>query len=432
MKRISILACILGLCFISTAWAQQVVMPHAGRSAARHRALKVTPSFTRAQNLQRRIAVANPAHHGKVWDLGTYNNGAWVWPSGTNDFGVVVGFGDDGNGNQHPLAVPLFGPHAGQWFDLLTLGGEVTYFDEPVNQIADTGLVVGYSAKSDGYVHGFAWTEKSEMVDLGTLADIGYPAYNSSYGTDVNKLGTVIVGWSGIETSCIFLCAPLPPEGYTLPVVWTPKMEWKPEGMSTTWKIQKLSTKGYEDFTYWAAYKLNDVGQITGFVSNNDYSVTVAILWNPRSDGKGWKDPMPLPVPDSMFYTPFAINDRGEIAGAVSTPDGIWLPRLWKPLNQARTKYTKPIALATPEGFSNGWVSGINNLGDMVGELWGDAGDQAIRWTTWDSTFAEVIGFPGDGSSAASVSDTRIAVGMYYLCPDETCGGYRGAAVQLH
>jgi len=242
------------------------------------------------------------------------------------------------------------------------------------------------------------------------------------------------LGWSGIETSCVFYCSPPPPpNGQTLPVVWTPKTEWKPEGMSTTWKIKRLSTKGYEDLHYWDAISVNVYGQIIGNAYNSDYSVFVPILWNPRSDGKGWKDPMQLPVlQDSLQYVPWAINDKGEIAGFASNSDGsIWLPRLWRPLNRARSSYGDPIELAIPDGFSYGLADGINNLGDIVGELWGDAGNQAFRWTTHDLSYAEVIGFPGDVSGAVSVSDTRIAVGMYLLCPDGTCGDYRAAAAQL-
>ena len=66
-----------------------------------------------------------------------------------NDLGVIVGRGDvppigpDGVGYTHTLAVPLFGPHAGKWIDLGTLGGEQPKgWEEPNNDISNTGLVV--------------------------------------------------------------------------------------------------------------------------------------------------------------------------------------------------------------------------------------------------------------------------------------------------
>ena len=60
-------------------------------------------------------------------------SGNWVHPADLvssehiNDLGVIVGRGDvpDSNGvlSNHTLIVPLFGPHAGEWYDLGTLGG---------------------------------------------------------------------------------------------------------------------------------------------------------------------------------------------------------------------------------------------------------------------------------------------------------------------
>ena len=101
-------------------------------------------------------------------------------------FGVAVAQGDLPDGSTHNLAVPLLGPHAGEWIDLGTLGGAQSGWDEGLVTISDTGLIVGHSASTDqNRPHGVVWSEKSGMVDLGTLADIGYTAYNSSYAAGV-------------------------------------------------------------------------------------------------------------------------------------------------------------------------------------------------------------------------------------------------------
>ena len=195
MKRINILALILGACFAS-AWAQQDAgKPRSGKHPLlRHRivnGMAKAPGAAAAANL-------------KTWDLGHYPGGTWAQLGDINDFGVAVGIGDVLDGFTHTLSVPVFGPHAGKWIDLGTLGGTTSGGEdgEPVNRISNTGLIVGHSATAEGHVHAFAWTEKSGMVDLGTLADIGYPDYNSSYAVGTNKLGTLIVGWSGVEVSC--------------------------------------------------------------------------------------------------------------------------------------------------------------------------------------------------------------------------------------
>ena len=61
----------------------------------------------------------------------------------------------------------------------------------------------------------------------------------------------------------------------------------------------------------------------------------------------------------------------------------------------------------------------------MTGELWGDAGDQAFRWSTKDPNFVEMLGFPGDWSWSFGVSNTRIAVVTYggASCTAGSCGG---------
>ena len=184
------------------------------------------------------------AQQVKVSDLGHYPGGTWADPRDINNFGLAVGYGDLPDGYTRPLGVSVFGPRAGKWFDLGTLGGTATGWEEGVISVSDTGMIVGHSAFRDNdRAHAFVWTEKSGMVDLGTLADIGYPTYNSSYAYGVNKQGTLIVGWSGVEESCI-TCAP------TLPVVWTPSVVWRNGQAVTRWTMQKLDTGGFDEMTW--------------------------------------------------------------------------------------------------------------------------------------------------------------------------------------
>jgi hypothetical protein len=150
---------------------------------------------------------------------------------------------------------------------------------------------------------------------------------------------------------------------------------------------------------------------------------------------------MPLPPSSSYpFSDPYAINERGEMVGQVG-PIG-WntiLPAFWKPLDKKRTTYSQPIVLPVPEGgFTNCWVVGINDLGDMVGQCWNDDDslDLPVRWSTKDLTFAEIINFPADWGFAWGVNDNRIAAVTYTggkKCSagvpwTYTCGG----AIQLH
>jgi len=422
MKHITILAWILCACLVSTAGAQQVTS-HAKTHPLRHHAVnRMGPSG----HISNPYLVQSNDSQNKVWELETYSGGTWASMGDVNDFGVAVAQGDLPDGSTHNFAVPVFGRHAGEWIDLGTLGGTESGWEEGLVTISDTGLVVGHDASTDqNRPYGIAWTEKTGMVDMGTLADVGYPKYNSSYAAGVNKMGTLIVGWSGVEQSCIG-CAP------TLPVVWTPTVVWKNGQMAPKWKIHKLDTAGFGVITKWYAWAVNDFGQIVG-EGSGDNGEFVGVLWTPLQNGEWKLTPLPA-VTDYPASEPFNINDRGEISGDIEPADGsVWLPAFWKPLDRSRKTYRNPIVLPMPEGgFANCYTDGINELGDLTGECWGDGGDQAVRWATKDTTFTQVLGFPADWSWSFRVNNNRIAAITYGggdKCPaGNSCAG----AIQFH
>jgi uncharacterized membrane protein len=404
MKRVSILACVVGVCFVATAWAEQP-------------GVAVSRSFNAPAR----------ARHAKIWELGTYPGGTWFATWRINDLGVVVGRGDvppvgaDGVGDTHTLAVPLFGERAGEWIDLGTLGGEEPKGrEEPFADISNTGLVVSHSTAPDGWAHGVAWTRETGMVDLGTLADTGdprYASYNTSYAMATNKLGTLIAGMSGVDET-----------PWLAPVIWTPA-KVRMNGRSVTrWKIRKLATATLPDLTGWDVWGVNNRGQILGSAYDAGFTTVVGVLWNPRPDGRGWGEPISLPaLPFYPLTNAYGINDKGEIVGAAISPDtGIWLSVLWQPLDKKRTTYSPAIALPLPAGFTSCDCVGLNELGDLVGDCWNDVEDRPARWTTKDLTFAEIIGFPGTWGFSWGVNNNRIAAVTYSggeNCPLDWCGG---------
>jgi probable HAF family extracellular repeat protein len=432
MKRISILTCILGVCFVSAAWAQQpATKPPFGRHVPHRMANQTsrTPGLTVSRSFR---AQANPDCKAKIWELGTYLGGTWAATQHLNDLGVIVGRGDvppigpDGVGYTHTLVVNLFGPHAGEWIDLGALRTkQPTGWEEPVADISNTGLVVSHSTAKGGHAHGVAWTEETGMVDLGTLADTGnpqYASYKTSYAIGTNKLGTLIVGGSAPHGNTDV--------GFLAPVVWTP---------SNGWQIHKLDSSAFPNFG-WDIWGVNDYGQIIGVGGNSHPQTTVVgVLWNPRADGKGWNKLMSLPLsPDYPFTDPYGINEMGEIVGVVASADwSTTLPVLWEPLDNKRTKYSQPIVFPLPEGgFASCEAVGINDLGDIVGDCWNEDGsvDLPTRWTTKDATFSEIINFPGDWGFSWGVNNNRIASVTYgggTNCPADTYGSC-GGAIQLH
>ena len=129
--------------------------------------------------------------------------------------------------------MPLFGSKAGQWSALGTLGGEM---DSDANGISDTGLVVGFAAPADGYVHGFDWNVLSGMSDLGVLSNLGH-LYSEAIA--INTTGTLIVGWSSMGYDSEGGGWNFSTPNYTA-VVWTPSVAWENGKLLTKWKINIL------------------------------------------------------------------------------------------------------------------------------------------------------------------------------------------------
>jgi probable HAF family extracellular repeat protein len=440
MKRIGILLCILIAYFLSTASAQQsATKPTFGRHLRHPMSNDVSLASKPASN-PKSYAERNCSGGTKVWELGVYPGGTWFASWHINDLGVIIGLGDlspvgDGAGHTHTLAVPLFGPHTGEFTDLGALSEEQPMgWQEPLNDISNMGLVASHSTATDGQAHAIAWTKETGMLDLGTLADTHDPRYrthNSSAAYGTNKFGTLIVGGSGVDGN--------PEVGFEVPVVWTPSNDWVNGVFVTKWNIHKLDTTAFPSYAMGIVWKGNDYGQILGVASNDDGSIVRGLLWNPRTDAKGWKL-MILPLsPDYVYAEPYDINEKGEIIGVVSNDWNTILPVFWKPLNKTRTKYSKPIMLRLPKGgFTSCWGVGINDPGDMVGDCW-DADytmDLPTRWTTKNPAFSEIIDFPADWGFAWGVNNSRIATVTYTggeKCTagvpwTYTCGG----AIQIH
>ena len=163
MNRISTLASILCAALGSMVWAQEPAVATNSKHPIFQRGAMMRMSRMQAARIS---AQALPVHSNQIWQFGTYPGGTWAALEGINDSGVAVGFGDvpplgkgpNGEGYTHTLAVPVFGPHAGEWIDLGTVGGEYSVgWEEPLNSISDTALIVGHSATSSGYIHGAAF-----------------------------------------------------------------------------------------------------------------------------------------------------------------------------------------------------------------------------------------------------------------------------------
>jgi probable HAF family extracellular repeat protein len=405
MKRLGAMVLLFCACLGATAWAQaQAPLPRSGKHAFPAHGIynKVaTPSATTAMPTY--PAPRIETQDMKVWDLGAHPGGTSAFLGDINDLDVLVGSSTlAGNTLNHPMMIQLFGPNAMQWVDLGTLGGEGA---AEAFGASDTGTIVGYSTTSAGNQHAFVWTSVTGMVDLGTLPNLGH---TDSRALDVNRIGTLIVGWSGGPDT-------------TIPVVWTPTQH----GRVTTWTIHRLPTSSDSTGRYsnGSVTAVNNLGQVVGNVWG--YYGEATMLWTPRRNGKGWKLTLLL---GSAEYPNVYPADLGEVVGGSYTTD--WshcVGALWRP---AGATYTLT-QLANPWGLSNGdWGVGINSGGDIVGAVIDENGNaQGALWSTQDPAYVELIPPLPDQtwSYLANVNELGIASGGY-----GGVGFMHGLAVQFH
>jgi len=341
----------------------------------------------------------------KLYDLGTFPGGGWSSGNGINDFGIVAAVGGTPQGTR-PLIVPLYGPNAGRWTSLGTLGGEM---DAGANAVANTGLVVGYAGTTDGFVHPFAWTEISGMSDLGIISEKG-----DLYGqaTNVNGQGTLISGWSSVAYDSAgggFCCnSPM-----STAVVWTPYVAWETGKPFIKWRIHPLDETGMEQYRGWYAAAVNNNGQIVGHAWSDEG--LFAFVWNPLPGGKGWKVQRLGCSQNYPFCAAVGMNDKGEIVGFGVSPD--WSSHigvLWKPVGGVHNSWTVTELASLPANPFYMGANSINNRGDIVGSGADvDGGWKATRWNDLNTGLVKLLGFPTAPSLAADVNNSGTVVGTY-------------------
>jgi uncharacterized membrane protein len=373
------------------------------------------------------VSSAQPtwAQKHKVWELGTYPGGTWAELHGVNDFGVAVGKGDVA-GDQRMIGVPLFGPVAGNWFES---GVSSSVVDELLPAISNTGMIAGAITGDNGYPEAYAWFPNHAGFHLGTL-----PGGFMSYAYATNHLGTFIVGQSNRGL-------PRGPSTIGTAVVWTPKVNWTDGRPTLEWQIYALPTNGLEKpgavfegvtLRLWGAWGVNDSGQIAGeaYQYNADTGEwwEIGVVWNPTKNGKGW-EMQRLPMAAGFPYTePLAINNLGEIVGDVWGSAAA--PALWrKDSNKGKTWEVTVLPTLNPTPMWDiAW--GINDVGDIVGTCYdSDWVPHATRWNAHAPLPpAQALGFPGDWSVAYSVNNLGIAVGGYGIGD----GPEQAVAVKFH
>jgi uncharacterized membrane protein len=356
------------------------------------------------------------AQHARTWDLGAYYpGGTWAELHGISDSGVAVGLGDVA-GDQRMVGVPLFGRKEGNWFESGVSSGVV---QELLPAISDTGVIAGTITGDNGNPEAYAWMPNHAGVHLGTL-----PGDFLSYAYAISRNGTFIVGQSMRQLTAA-------PYVIATAVVWTPRVERTGGRTTLAWEIHALPKGGLDtvgavfpevQLRLWGGWGVNDSGQVAGDAYQYDPETgnwwEIAVVWNPGDHGKGWRlQRLPMTAQamaaDFPYTEALAINDLGEIVGDVWGSAAA--PALWKtngPEGKAWKLTVLPSLDATPV-----WdlAEGINDRGDIVGYCYDSGGNpQATRWNAHaPHSPVQTLGFPGEWSAAFSVNNLGIAVGGY-------------------
>lgn len=180
---------------------------------------------------------------GEVVDIG-HLGGNYTVARDINDFGDIVGYSKDRNGNNHAF---IWSAKLGMR-DIGTLGGK----NSQANGINNNGYVVGTSEATWG-AHAFLWKADQGISDLGTMGG------SDSEGFDINDNNQIV--------------------GYRI----------KPSGFS--WSVGAYLLPLHGDYQIISgmtgAFRINNKGHIMGFLDDRTFNPT--IFWTPEATMSGAK-----------------------------------------------------------------------------------------------------------------------------------------------
>jgi len=250
---------------------------------------------------------------------------------------------------------------ATQTYSVIDLG---TFPEGTVSQgqaLNDCGQVVGYARFSNYNAHGFFWTNRGGLQDLGAIP----PQSNFSVAQAINSHG-LVAGYSTYDND---------PYEQTHPVLWV---------MGHVFDLGTLP--GSDDAQ---AMGVNDRGHVVGF------SVPHAFAWTQEN---GMQD---LGALAGGYSQGLAINARDEVVGYSNTADGNWHAIVW-----TKSEGMQPLPDLSPAD-SSASANAINNLGQIAGGV----GSYAVLWDR--NGDVENLGvLPGQGwSTAFGINDREQVVG---------------------
>ncbi|MCP4247472.1 MAG: hypothetical protein GY778_10530 [bacterium] len=242
-----------------------------------------------------------------IVNLGSLSSNA-SYPSGINESGQVVGYSYTDSWQKRAFLYS-----EGEMVDLGTLGGSEAH----AYDINNAGQVVGEARTAAGDWHAFLWEAGSGMQDLGTLGGSASVAYA------INELGQA-VGYSSIDSA----------------------------NHAFLYSDGVMSDLGTFDYHQSAAFDINDQSQIVGLLLPLTSTASAFIY-----DAGTLID---LGSPLLASSQAWLINNSGLLAG-----------HSWEATAFRSFIYGTGTAidLGTLDGFSNSYVWGISEPGQVVGNV---------------------------------------------------------------
>ena len=204
-------------------------------------------------------------------------------------------------------AQPESVPPGFSFVDLGTLGGPQTL----VNDMNETGQVVGVSITAEGAFHAFLW-DKGIMTDLGVLE-----GSEDSFAIKINDAGQVL-GFS-------FSPVPCPPDDIDFPpgVICVEPRAW-------VWEKGVMTRLGQSGAEIWDPVDINERGEVIGNgFARDPFENPIENPFQPLLWGRGVLTALGT-LPDGFFASASDINDRGQVVGTSAAADGATHAFLWE------------------------------------------------------------------------------------------------------
>lgn len=166
-----------------------------------------------------------------------------------------------------------------------------------------------------------------------------------------------------------------------------------------TYSVRDLGTLGGANSR---AHAINEQGWVVGEAEAKG-GYTRAFLWVPE---QGMQD---IGTCGGDISRAFAINERGQVVGEAEDGQGRLRPFRWSAEHGLED-------LPLPDGFREGFVSGLNNFGVLVGGGENEAGTRALVWSVDGVSIPEALVAHG-ASLAHAVNDVGDIAGQMESAP---------------